>query len=305
MAKATKLRPHKESEKNKLIIPVIAIIAIVVLAFIFLSAPQTPVTPVVDDDGSVDILTNSMEAASKVNEQAYTIEGEITFGSETQTFTVDVLATGEIDVPSKEMYSHIQIDIPEFGQLASTTQVMESYVIGNKIYGRAEINGETGPWTTMLSETDLWGESQGPQKIMEILQMMDSELVGPATIGGKEAYKVNVMPDVSKLLDGILNLQSPEAGYAMLSIAPEDRAEIIDSIKDVSIVLYIDKETKLPVRGEISMTIILDSLDVLSGGVGQMEMDLFIIMTNDFTSSINIVLPESTKTAMESAMENF
>lgn len=305
MAKATKLQPREESEKNKLIVPTLAIIVIVVLAFIFLSAPQIPVTPVVEDDGSIDILKESMEAASKVNEQAYTIDGEITFGSETQTFTVDVLATGEIDVPSEEMYSNIQIDVPEFGQLASTTQIMESYVMGNKIYGRAEINGETGPWTTMLSETDLWGESQGPQKIMEILQMMDSELVGSATIGGKEAYKVNVKPDINKLLDGIINLQSPEAGYAMLSIAPEDRAKIIDSIKNVSIVLYIDKATKLPIRGEISMTLTLDSLDILSGGVGQMEITLDIIMTNDFTSPVDIVLPDNAKAAMEASMENF
>ena len=139
---------------------------------------------------------------------------------------------------------------------------------------------------------------------VDLLKSSDIVITGKETINDVECYVVKVSPDMSKLLE-ILIQQSQLTGDSMLDIPVDEfdemTANIDDLIKDVSAKYWIAKDTYYIVKGDVAFNMeMTPDIMSLSDEEGSVALDMVMGMSMfNYDKPVAIVLPPEAEDAIE------
>jgi|GEM_PF-2867317 len=279
----------------------VVIVLIAVGAYLILTSGPEP-TPPAEVDESKQILQDALDAVSSVNEQSFELSGFIRTATRTVTVEVPFTGEGQQDIDAQRLYFMASVELPELGLFEGGEQVFETYIIGDDVYASAGAG-----WVKVESEEPIWaGGDQllSPTGIVDMLSTMESDLVGSATINGRDAYEIELVPNIDKLVQQLQSVQV-EGVEPLTPLSQAGVQELKDSIEEVKATMWIDKANDMPLRAELSIKLEFPEPDVELGTVGQLDVDLLLTIDNDFTSPVDIVLPAEALEAEVVGAEGF
>ncbi len=171
-------------------------------------------------------------------------------------------------------------------ETGEVTTELEMYMENDTLYTNTD-----GNWTKMPGmPEEMWDQQNQVMVQAELLNASEIELVGTEEVGGEEAYRVKVVPDM-ETFTMILNQQMgsmPFYAFNMTEIFEESEMEWTT---------WISVESHLPLKTQMSMALTLTD-DLMNLPVGEMsdiemeiETDSTVIYSN-YNDPVEIVVPE-------------
>lgn len=164
-----------------------------------------------------------------------------------------------IDLPAKEMKYNIDMLIKIPGQgTQNFTQNM--YIYGGYMYMNISGMG-VDQWTKIEFNEDLWAsENQLKQQVEFLQNAMDITYMGEEIIDGVDCYILKVKPDMASIFNwGRSQLKD------IFADLDSTRIDLGKMFKQISIKEWVTKDTSLPVKSEIQLTMEFNPQDVGAG----------------------------------------
>ncbi len=224
-----------------------------------------------------------------------------------QSFGMDISMDGDgiIDNTNEEMKMDMNMsmdmDMGFMGDM-DTNMDMEMYYIDNTMYSKMSgIEGVPAQWTKM-EMPGTWESQDMVSQQTELLEAAELSISDGGKVNGASCYKVKMTPDMAKLYD--IMLQQPGLGGGLgAGDLPEDMdmSELMDIIKDFSVVQWYAKDTFYPMKAEMEMNMVISPEEMgMPEEEGTMEMDMAMTMNfKDYDKSVSINLPDEAKGAMD------
>ena len=204
-----------------------------------------------------EIAKQTNEAMQDVD--SYTFDLSMTMTAQQNDQSVDITATGAIDVAEERM--RMQMDF--MGR--STTQ----YIIGSSQY--IELDGN---WQQRDVQQDIWNRQQLAQQ-RQILDNASVSFEGNTTIDGTDVYELSVDVDEDQLMDVIQQQQG------------QDLRSQVD-LKDVSYTMYVT-------HGDYHLKRIVADMKMSAQGQ-TLNADMEMTFSN-FNGDVSIELPPEAENA--------
>ena len=204
-----------------------------------------------------EIAKQTNEAMQDVD--SYTFDLSMTMTAQENDQSVDITATGAINVAEERM--RMQMDF--MGR--STTQ----YIIGSSQY--IELDGN---WQQRDVQQDIWNQQQLAQQ-RQILDNASVSFEGNTTIDGTDVYELSVDVNEDQLMDVIQQQQGQDIGSQV-------------DLKDVSYTMYVT-------HGDYRLKRIVADMKMSAQGQtlnADMEMTF-----NNFNGDVSIELPPEAENA--------
>jgi len=240
---------------NNKVLALVVIILVAVGAWLLLfSKPAVSVE---------ELMENKAEAISKTDAVSMNILGNLNIASTSDgqdfNFKIPFSAVNKVDAVKQLTYLKVNTTIPTFinAQLAGPIE-LEMYSTDDKIY-----IGSNGVWATQ--------ENTG--EVVDFSKLSDGaepKITGGEKLDGKDVVVVEYEVDNDKLFGGIGELGIVE--------------EMPESTREVTIKEWVSKETSLPVKSEMRLTVVMDGS----------SLSLNSVVTYDY-GPINIVIPDEAK----------
>jgi hypothetical protein len=282
------MRTSIEGSEEKNYTGAFAVIIVLVLIGGVLFAMMSGGPPTVSQ--SEGILEQSAIAVKDITRESFTFQGNIESDFEGRYVSLPISGEGRIDAANQRLYFKLNFENPiDVGeeQIAVT---LESYVIGKTVYSKL-----IDVWTKYERILDPWGDSLFSTKVVGIANSFDSSVVGEEVVNGKEAVKIRVVPTVEEMVDLLETLDPGIADRVGIS----NTALLGRAIKSMVANVWIDKETLLPVKAELTMEIKGKDIDPSGVGVVVSDMILTAEINFDYNTPFNIVLPSEAQDAIE------
>jgi hypothetical protein len=203
----------------------------------------------------------------------------------TMSMVMDI--TGDVDLQNKGMYmiSVIKMDMSENGQPESQTMTMQMYMLDSWMYMGTDMMGKMTWMKTKLTD-ELWEQQQSSlMQYEELLKnTIEVNVIGEETVNGVACWKLDIKPDMGKILDWYQTAMSDELGDL-----PDDM-DFSKMFKDVKLKMWIAKDTFYTIKCDMTMSMEIE------GSV------MAISMTADyskFNQPVTITLPAAAASATE------
>ncbi|MBN2517274.1 MAG: hypothetical protein JXB14_00355 [Candidatus Altiarchaeota archaeon] len=293
---ARRRRPSIDSAKRGghggLIVGLIVIILLVAVGYLLFGGDKGTTPPVTNGVSSAEVLSKAIDATGKANSQSFTIQGSVAMSTRGNNIPILMSGDGELDTNQKRMRIKIDVTLPPTPLSAETKQSVETYVIGNTLY---TFDGTT--WRKTTSSTDLWGERQAPQRLIDFLTGTRSELLGSENIAGKDAYKIAIKPTVRELLDELSGLQP--MGSSLPALTENNIAEIENSVRAMGITMWVEKGTYYPIRVDMNLGF------EFTEGTQKLNVDIKMSLSTLYNVPVSVNLPMAAETAIDSGVSGF
>ncbi|HPJ30865.1 MAG TPA: hypothetical protein PLZ42_05685 [Methanothrix sp.] len=171
-------------------------------------------------------------------------------------------------------------------ETGEVTTELEMYMENDTLYTNTD-----GNWTKMPGmPEEMWDQQNQVMVQAELLNASEIELVGTEEVGGEEAYRVKVVPDM-ETFTMILNQQMGSMPFYAFNMT-----EIFED-SEMEWTTWISVESHLPLKTQMSMALTLTD-DLMNLPVGEMsdiemeiETDSTVIYSN-YNDPVEIVVPE-------------
>ena len=194
--------------------------------------------------------------------------------------------------------------VPEGQEEGTNILATEIYILNDTMYTKVDDN-----WTKIIlvgpSLVTLWKQENEIERQREELNNSTITLLGYENVTGINCYKIKVIPNLKAYLaieeaDNI-GIQGSETGSSTTSHL--NLSNLFNNT-NISEIMWISKDTLLPVKSDISMntTISSEQLGIPPQKTGNLEMKIDTsetVMFSGFNRRINITLPEDAKNATE------
>lgn len=166
---------------------------------------------------------------------------ELSLFGQQQSSSGEFILKGSVDAENKKVKYDATITSQDT-ELATTV-----YIIDNVMYTLLE-----GNWTKDAAE-NVYDTQNIYDSSAELLASSKIKVVGSEVIGGKETYVVKITPDLKKLLEQAFGqLGTSSESQFPPGVKPENL------IKQFSLKLWIEKDTFLIVKSDMSMLMEID-----------------------------------------------
>lgn len=224
--------------------------------------------------------------------------------TESQTISTKSYGVAARNLTAKAMKIALAtLAVPEGQEENASVIATEMYLLNDTIYMKVD-----GNWTKIMltgpSLETLWKQQDEMERQKEELNNSAVTLLGYENVNGIDCYKVQVAPDL-KTYSSIeqsynIGVQGSQAGSSTASSLNLSR---LFNNTNISEIMWISKDTYLPVKVDISMNMALspEDLGVPPKKTGNLDLRIDTseaIVFSGFNRSINIALPEEAKNAI-------
>ena len=222
---------------------------------------------------------------------------DITEEGKTTEASIDIDIDGSMNVKETEMAMtmSMEMDIPEMDKQSVSYNM---YIVDNWMYMRIEAPVVGEQWIKSELDMETWAQQNQLSRQIELLKTaIGVTSAGTETVDGVDCYVLEISPDMAALTSYITSQMGQQAGTKL----PDD-VDLSKMFKSVTIKEWISRESFLPVKTDMKMTIDIqeDDLDTDTDGSGNMTMDMaMIIKYFDYNKPVTIVLPAGAANAIE------
>jgi hypothetical protein len=280
-----RVRASIEGEEEKKVNGIVPVIIVLVLigAVIFAMLSGGPPGEQGEAEG---LLTQSKQAVEQLTKESFTFSGSLESSVQGEYVSLKFSGEGRIDSANKRVYFKLNFESPT--GLEEDTITIESYTIDDIVY-----TNFFDLWTKYEGET-LWGESHFSEKIVDFANSFDALVGNPETVNGKQTIRVAVNPSLEDVIEQIESLNP----------SLTDRIGFLDAqllgraVRSISMQVWIDQQSLLPVKSEFTLEIAGKDLSQTGGGVISSDLIASGEINFDYTTPFNIVLPTAAQDAV-------
>jgi len=192
--------------------------------------------------------------------------------------------------------------VPEGQEENASVSATEIYLLNDTMYMKVD-----GNWTRIIlaspSLNTLWKQENEIERQKEELNNSTITFLGYENVTGIDCYKIKVIPNLkaySAIEEGY-NIGIQESQASPLETSYLNLSNLFNNT-NISEIMWISKETHLPVKVNISMNMTLSpgELGIPTKEAENIKMTIDtseIVTFSGFNRSINITLPEDAKSA--------
>ncbi len=223
--------------------------------------------------------------------------------TESQTISTRTFGVAALNLTAKAMKMAMAVlSVPEGQEESASALATEIYLLNDTMYMKVDSN-----WTKIIlvgpSLDTLWKQENEIERQKEELNNSTVTLLGNESVNGIDCYKIKVIPNL-KAYSAIeeannIGIQGSETGPSTTSHL---NLSSLFNNTNISEIMWISKETLLPVKVDISMNMTLspEELGLPAKKAENLKMAIDtseIIMFSGFNRSISITLPDDAKNA--------
>jgi hypothetical protein len=263
------------------------------------SSLTTGVTTSQSLDNVQKILADVNSASENVKTVNFSGKGTLavvtTRGTNDNILPVKMTLSGQLDVVNRamQMAGEIRSSVPLAGEIAIP---MDIYTVDGWIYAKVVMPGTTGNWTKWKLDDNVWQRQDQLKQQIRLLQTAANVSAGPDEIvNGTGCYVLTVNPNMTALLDWVVAQQQ----NSQLNLPA---VNLTSAIKSFSVKEWIAKDTSLPVKTEItvSMVVLPEDVGVAAGTFDKVTLDVAMQqMFSDYNKAFTLQLPEGAKNARD------
>jgi len=193
-----------------------------------------------------------------------------------------------------------QVPIPEEARVPPEgpeymDMMMVMYFVDGMLYTKMSMPEMPDFWTKMEMP---WGQLVPIDQSVQLLKASEVEIQGIEAVNGIDTFVVAVVPDMEKLWE--IMAQQMGVDPQMMEM-PEEMPE--DMFRDLAITQWIAKDTFLPVRERMQMTMVMTpNMGIPVPENGEFEMTMTMDTTtyyHSYNEAVSIVLPPEAADAIE------
>jgi hypothetical protein len=260
-------------------------------------------------EAQLDVKSYEMEGSAVLDMTLDIPEEDMSMGMPTDVGVV-VDITGAFDTDDEKMMMVMNMDIDMAGE-ATMKMGMEMYLLDDWMYMMVDAPMMSPQWTkTEVSYNEILEKMESidfTQTQTELLESADIVITGKEKIDGIDCYILEVSPDMSKLLE-ILMQQSQLTGGDMLNVPTDEFDEMMenidDMVKNISATYWVAEDTFYIIKGDVSfsMEITPEAMGV-TDEEGSVSMDTVLSMRMfNHDKPVSIVLPPEAENAVEESI---
>ncbi len=250
-----------------------------------------------------DVMKAAQDALNEVSSMRYDMVMDMDMSAGGQTITSNT--TGKIAYNADPLTMKMQMTV-DMGAQGKVDMLMYAGQDGDNLVMYMN-DGTTWGKQTLADASQL--EQYKAQDSMSIyLENIDSfKEAGTEQINGGEATKYEGII-ANDALNEVMAASGMEEQLAQYGLTAEEAAAIYQDLGDLPVAIWIDSESKLPVKYEMDMTAMMqnimtkvfEKMDVAAGDMDFTVDKMFISMTlYDFDNVGEIAIPEEAKNAPE------
>ena len=210
-------------------------------------------------------------------------------GTEQMEMNVTGTAAGQINSADNEMQIAINMAADLSGQ-GSQNISEEIYVVGGQSYMKMSILG-FDQWFKMDIPEEIWNQQNQLEQQVEFLRnAIEVTKLGEETVDGVNCYILQITPDLDAMLDWVKAQQqdvSPDMDLSNINLN--------EIFKNLSLKMWVAKDSYLPVKGDIQITMEILPQDVGADAseTGKISMDMSAqVKYYDYGKPVTIELPQ-------------
>jgi hypothetical protein len=249
--------------------------------------------------GTQQVLANVKTAYEKINTVAFSVNGTMTAvmskNNNDNILPVDIKFSGNLGVADKTMQMMGQISTggPITGQ---QTIPIDIYVTDGWVYSRVMMPVIGEQWTKVKLDDQVWKRQDQFKQQLQFLETAVDINQGPdESVNGTACYVFTINPNMTTLIDWVM-AQQQNSGLNVVNV------NLASAFKDFSVKEWIAKDSNLPVKTEITV-----SLEIKPGDVGAAAKDFDRITLDltmeqrfsDYNKAFSVKLPEGAAQARE------
>jgi|WetSurMetagenome_2_1015567.scaffolds.fasta_scaffold12285_1 hypothetical protein len=249
-----------------------------------------------------EIMVNSLTTAEKLSTLKFDMGFKMNFDFEergqSQNMSMQEIATGEINIPGKEMVllADLNMNIPN---QSLQNMSADMYLTGGWIYMKANIPGAGISWKKMKLTDELWRQQSRMTSMTEFLKSpINVEQLGSENIRGLDCYVLSITPDMKAVSEWMAG--QTFAGQSGMDPA---RLNMSPSMGDFKIKAWISKNDYLLAQQQIGIKFNLSSGNTAAATPdtpGQITMDMDALLNYyDYQKPVVIQLPSEALNARE------
>jgi hypothetical protein len=196
--------------------------------------------------------------------------------------------TGDIDLHTKSMYMNetLTMSMAIAGSPENDNMNTQMYILNNSIYiGTNMMSGNMTWYKTSLTDTIWTHEQSALLQYKDLLKdAVQINVVGEENVNGVDCWKVDVRPDMQKILNWYQTTLAGDSGNLSSGM------DLSKLFKNVKITEWIAKDTFYPIKVDMTM-----SMDI-EGVVANVQMTT---SQSNFNQPVTITLPAAAAKAQD------
>lgn len=208
------------------------------------------------------------------------------WGSE-YVMNMDISMTGDMDLENMQIYMDALaiIETNAGYDTESETMDVQMYMIDGWMYMGTELYGQNIWMKTQITE-EMWDEQYSAMQGGEALLVdaIEINIVGKETTNGVSCWKLDVNPDMAKVMEWAQTQMEAEVGELPTDI------DFTEMFNDVSVTMWIAEDTFYTIRCDVTMTVNIDG--------DAMDVSM-VVNYSDYNKPVNITLPDEASEAIE------
>jgi hypothetical protein len=206
----------------------------------------------------------------------------------TQESTIE----GSIDKINQKMVMILNLNQTVEAQKTQKNRAQsEIYAIGKDMYVKSSGLGMHETWQKQIAPQDLWKGQDIVNQQEKILETADLKVLGVENVNGQVCYNLQIIPDTKLLMKTLQDQWG-------LQEFPQN-TDPQQTIKDLIMKIWIDKDTFLPIKVSESFVMLADlsQLGVQTAENGtKTALDINVnLAISDYNQTILIELPDETR----------
>jgi hypothetical protein len=295
---------RQEGNQDKIVMAlalvVLVVIATIVLYFIIPSQGTELGDLVIGSTIKFDNIAAKMqEASDSIDTYKVDFNLKMEMSSEGDSAALDetVTTSGSASIDKKNKRAHISLSMqmPAPVGYEEGPQRTEVYIVDDTMYMLFE-DPSTGleEWAKQSAQEEIWSEQLGiDQALIDLLKEVEGKIVAIEMIDSRETYVAEVTPDIKKILSYILSTQGINSLSYMQQQIDEAIEELENSIKELSIKLWVGKSDSLVYKVDAYAEISLDYSVVYDvPDMGVLDMAVSLEATIDYNVPVDFKLPD-------------
>jgi hypothetical protein len=230
---------------------------------------------------------------------------EATGGPQAGNLNIIMTATGVYDQVNKNMQMVMNMTMEtdmEMGEMEEAMQdiSMEMYVLDDTMYMKMDMPVVGEQWVKMPVDEEIM-QTLNSDMVSEQLDMLESagkiEFLRNETVEGHDCYVFKLVPDMAKIMEWVAQNQMSGG-----ELDPESIPNMADVFKDLSYVVWIDKDADFIMKmdADMLMEFTPEEFGAESDDFDNMKMNVTMGMRMfDYNKPVTINVPEEAKDAIE------
>lgn len=229
-----------------------------------------------DNVSAAEIKMYTLQSAVDVVSYNFIMNMDISMNSGGTETSMEANVNGAVDILNHKLMMEMSTDLS-----ASMDMNILYYIINETIFIKMDNSG-TEQWMKMhFSESNItWNSFDQMYMQIDLLDLGEVERLDDEKVDNENCYVLKITPDIDKLYETIMSQQG-------LSLGMAQSYDITDMMKEISLVLWISKDSNFIMKAYEYMSMEMNLFEFQT----DMSIGLTIKFTN-YNEPVNIELPE-------------